>query len=429
MLRWKHILGVSVTAIATLATFSCSSDDDDDDNGAAAGTGGGFGVTGGSGGNAGTAGSGETGGSGGTTEGPQACETLVGLGECGVQTVAATKNVVNMLLVIDKSSSMVNNKVQGDITRWDAMKQALSTALPKVQDRISIGLEVFPKEGLPTSCTDVGPCCETLSGEAAINVPIAQGSLAVPQVLDKLNTINAGGGTPTSAALAAAREYFTTGAGKDLPGDKYVVLATDGGPNCLSADTVCTLDRCTANIDGRCEQPPPPAAPVNCCETLTDGGLFCLGDQAVISEIESLKTAGVSTFVIGIPGTEQYAGYLDSFAEAGGVPNLAGPKKYYAVSAESGVEGLTKVFEDITTSLVRSCEVELASKPFNEKMINVAVECQIIPKTAEDGSGWTYDPNAEPQKVELQGPICQYIQTQGVRQVDVVVGCPTVGIE
>src|SRR5690606_14762035 len=100
---------------------------------------------------------------------------------------------------------------------------------------------------------------------------------------------------------------FTRGEGRNLKGDRFVLLATDGGPNC-GPDNTCDADACTPNLDGQC-----PAGEGNCCE---GEGLYCLDDAAVIEKIEALAEAGVATFVIGIPGTEQYASYLDDFAIA-----------------------------------------------------------------------------------------------------------------
>src|SRR5437868_2299358 len=55
------------------------------------------------------------------------------------------------------------------------------------------------------------------------------------------------GGTPTAHALQLASEYFTTGSGKNLAGDKYVLLATDGGPN--GNALTCDAMTCTTNLD------------------------------------------------------------------------------------------------------------------------------------------------------------------------------------
>ena len=88
--------------------------------------------------------------------------------------------------------------------------------------------------------------------------------------------------------------------------------------------------------------------------------MFCLDDASVVAQIEALYAeAGIPTFVIGIPGTEVYASYLDTFAVAGGATDPDG--SYYAVEATGGVEALAQTFTDITTHLVRGCEIELAT--------------------------------------------------------------------
>src|SRR5690606_24704447 len=158
-------------------------------------------------------------------------------------------------------------------------------------------------------------------------------------------------------ALERAREDFTEGPGADLEGDKYVLLATDGGPNCNS-DNTCDRMRCTPWLDGQGSEEN------NCC---AGAGEYCLDDESVLETIEALRKADIPTFVVGIPGTERYAPYLDAFAEAGGVPS-DGEHAYYAVPADGGVQGLVDVLHEITQLLVRSCEVELASRPRDPKL-------------------------------------------------------------
>jgi hypothetical protein len=224
-----------------------------------------------------------------------------------------------------------------------------------------------------------------------------------------------GGGTPTAAALDAALTYFTTGDGKDLKGDRFVLLATDGGPNCGESTTTCSADHCTPNLDGLC-----PASEDNCCR---GEGSYCLDDAAVLDKIRALAAAQVPTFVIGIPGTESYAEYLDAFATAGGVPNPKKKPAYYAVSAEGGVEGLTRTFRDITTHLVRSCDVDLGPVAPDKRLVNVAVDCDIVP--SEDGAGWNITDDA-PTTLVLAGDTCTRVKREGARRIDVVYGCPTV---
>jgi hypothetical protein len=345
-----------------------------------------------------------------------ACESFDGLDQCGVTSVEATISAANLLLVIDKSSSMDDQPAGFELKKWDALKAALEPALTAVQNEMSFGLLLYPfgeQAEIPLECFD--GCCEVPTGPAALEVGVEQGAGSVAKIMDALRATTPGGGTPTAAALAAALGYFTDGDGKDLKGDRYVLLATDGGPNCGPRDTTCGPEQCTPNLDGLC-----PADQSNCC----DGeGSYCLDDAAVIQQIQALAQAGVATFVIGIPGSETYADYLNAFASAGGVPNPTGTPAYYAVSAEGGVDGLAQTFSDITTHLVRSCQVELGPSAPDKRLVNVAVDCEVVP--FDEGAGWDID-SETPTTLRLAGETCQRVKHEGARRIDVVYGCPTV---
>jgi hypothetical protein len=148
-----------------------------------------------------------------------------------------------------------------------------------------------------------------------------------------------------------------------------------------------------------------------------------LDAAAVVEKIRALAEAGVPTFVIGIPGTERYAEYLSEFATAGGVPNPHSGAAYYAVSAAGGVEELTRTFVDITTHLVRSCDVELGAAAPDRNLLNVAVDCEVVP--FQDGGGWGLSAEA-PATLKLVGETCQRVMREGARRIDVLYGCPTV---
>jgi hypothetical protein len=126
--------------------------------------------------------------------------------------------------------------------------------------------------------------------------------------------------------------------------------------------------------------------------------------------------------VVGIPGTEAYASYLDDFATAGGITSPDDTHKYYAVEATGGVEALAQTFTDITTHLVRSCEVDLSEEPPNLDLVNVAVDCEVVPW--EEGAGWEI-PADDATTLLLKGNACNYVESEGAGRVDVVYGCPT----
>jgi hypothetical protein len=401
-----------LSLVGSAAAAGCQSDDPD----RSLGTGGSAGT--------GRAGTGSIlmpdggGGEGAGPSEPDACGELEGLEQCGGTKKEAKLNTINVLLVIDKSGSMTDQPTGFATDKWSALKSALESMLSTVNERVHVGLLLYPySTERPIDLDNCGvDCCTVPDSEAAVVVNVGPGSESAPAINTRLAATPPGGGTPTAQALARAYEYFETGAGAALEGSRFVLLATDGGPNCNGALS-CDEERCTPNLDGDCDGS-------NCCE---NAGEFCVDDAAVTSEITKLNGAGIPTFVIGIPGTEDYAEYLDAFALAGGVPRTGSSRDYYAVSAAQGVQGLVDVFTDITTELVRSCEIELTEKPPSLMSVNVAVDCKVVSQAnAPDGSGWEFDQEPGPTKVILHGPVCDNLQANGATRVDVVYGCPTI---
>ncbi|MGC4070320.1 MAG: VWA domain-containing protein [Polyangiaceae bacterium] len=349
---------------------------------------------------------------------------------CNSTNMSAVYSDIHMLIVLDKSGSIDQSPVGfNGKTKWAATKEALTAALQSSNDQVRYGLVMYPySEGEPIPADCGLRCCELPTGSAAVNVPIKDAAESVPAILDKLENTNPGGGTPTALALAAAYDYYINGPGVNLPaGDKYVMLATDGGPNCSEGIT-CESATCTADMDkqGSCG-----TKTINCCaESLASSGggpTLCLDDQGVLEQIRNLRDKGIKTFVVGIPGTENYKTYLTAFADAGGAPD---PKnetlKYYEVSAAQGVEGLTQTFKSITESLVRSCDVKLANAPVDSGKLNVAVECELLQQGEGDAVNWVYNENADDPVITIKGDTCNRIETQGVTRIDVIEGCTTI---
>jgi hypothetical protein len=336
---------------------------------------------------------------------------------CGSTTTAAQTKQPNILLVIDKSHSMTDTPAGFTSDKWTAMKTALTAAIDAVKGQISLGLELYPFQAsastpIPIPCSDA-LCCQLPADGAAIEVPIELGTSSVPKIINALNATAPSGGTPTAAALQRAYEYYTVGAGAALQGEKYVLLATDGAPNCNSSLT-CTGTTCVPNIDMTCTV-------ANCC-TGPNGSINCLDDMAAVQQITNLKAVNVPTFVVGIPGTQNFKTVLNNMAVAGGVP-ATGATSFYDVPPSGGVQGLTDTFKQITTSLVRSCDIQLQDAPMAANLVNVAIDCTVVPQGSDATAGWVLTGTT----ITLRGTTCDYVQTTGVMRIDVIVGCGTVG--
>jgi hypothetical protein len=341
---------------------------------------------------------------------------------CGGSALTAVAKKVNILLVVDKSGSMKTTPPGFTTDKWTALKTALSASLDKVKGGISFGMILFPMSLDPTapildSCLSA-KCCEMPQGPPSVTVPFDVGTTSVPAILAALDNNPPAGGTPTSAALQGALDYFTYGPAKDLQGDNYILLATDGAPNCNTA-LACAANRCTSNIEATC------TGAANCC--LPPNQMGCVDDAKTTALISALQTKGISTFVIGIPGTELYSSFLDAFAVAGGKPASSLSPQYYAVSAAGGVSGLTDVFTAITTVLIKACDLTLASTPPDETLLNVSVDGVVISQTGPNG--WGLDKTTTPPTIKIKGTTCQNIQTNGANSLQVIYGCPTYAIK
>ena len=311
-------------------------------------------------------------------------------------------------------------------SKWEALKTALGQSLTNqdVQARINFGLEFFPTTatvGTPVPFDCGARCCE-MPGDANMNVPIQPGAQSVPQILDSLNLNGPAGGTPTARALQRAFDYFSMNA---IGGERYVLLATDGGPNC-NPTLSCEKEECTINID--MAEGCSPDSEFSCCYGKPEG---CLDAAVTLAQIQQLAGAGIKTIVVGIPGSESYARNLDDFAAAGMAENPNPPPEYYEVSAEGGVAALTATFADITISLVKSCEIAIPEGQVIDDLnkVNVAINCEVLPKEGSpDGSGWNYvfDANKNVTSIQITGPACDRIQNEGVSRIDSVFGCTTI---
>lgn len=191
-----------------------------------------------------------------------------GPNSCGGQLFDATRVQANVLIVLDRSGSMMDPV--GGVPKW----QTASAAVKQVTDKygmggqIRFGLELFPGLAGSQKCIP-----------GSVQVPVSDTSLAAIQ--SALPATAAGNSTPIAASLNVAAQQTQL---DDPTRANYVLLVTDGQENC-SGD---------------------PVAPV-----------------------KQMFTRGIKTYVVGF-GSEVDRTRLSNMAKEGGTARATSPAYYQA---------------------------------------------------------------------------------------------------
>lgn len=320
--------------------------------------------------------------------------------DCGGSEAVLTRRRASAILVIDRSGSMIDRTSDPTpVRKWDALVSALQTVLPQVDQAVELGLVMFPA---PPPAMFTGPA-DVCRVNPALEIEPRYGNAEA--ILRALQQARPAGGTPTSNALLAATSWYLRAT--DREGERYLILATDGGPNCsLNGDPrTC---RCTGPRATLCNPATNPAAATNCLDET--------GPVAVIRDAASM---GVPTYVLGLTGTEDFADLLDVMAVAGQRPRATTPR-YYPVSS---AQELGNEFRTITTGIAE-CRFELASAPPDPDLVDVRLDGASIYRDVMHNDGWDWSAG-NPREMRFYGRTCALLQAaSGGSRLRAVYGCP-----
>jgi hypothetical protein len=372
-------------------------------------------------------GSGATGnGSGGSISlGTGGNGTLPGMGSGGVTTISrdaacadgsgvgdAIPAIVQM--VIDISGSMnwapgtMRNPGRGQQSKWDITSTALKGAVASLPASIGVGLNFYPNNppGTRRGAMPTPEDCITNRVDLPIALLGANNSAQRRAFNTAIDGVNPSDGTPTHAAYKFGSE---TVAATKLAGRKFVLLITDGIPT----------------------------YPLDC----SGDGMGAIDSQPLIDEVAKSFAAGISTFVIGSPGSEDARNALSQMASKGGTAKAGcsddGPNYCHldmTTAADFGAAlsaGLADVAGQIGT-----CEFTVppspAGKMLDPGLVNVLYTHadgteSSIPQDAAGTckSGWQYDDPMAPTKITLCGSDCDAVKADGGAKIDVIFGCTT----
>jgi hypothetical protein len=271
----------------------------------------------------------------------------------------------NLLLVVDRSTSMNRPAVQGGSgTKLEDTQYALNLLLDDGEGKIRFGWMPYP--GSDTMCDPGGVVVECADD-------------SVPTIRGMVDGLTVSRGTPTGETLQNADAYFQNL--NDTVHPNFIALLTDGMPT---------------------------------CPTGTDS------DEALaLQAVQDLAQHGTDTFVIGLGEdlNSSNPDLLNDMAVAGGRPR-AGPDTYYYEA--NSVEELQEVLQSIGGTVI-GCNLTLNPEPEYPEYLWVYVDGQEVPRDRSHQDGWDYD--ADRNQVVFYGPACEDLKDQDVSKVEIKMGC------
>ncbi len=303
-----------------------------------------------------------------------------------------------LLFVIDRSGSMLA-ALDGDlgVSRWVATVEAIRGTIPGFEDRLPMGALLFPRTPDEDLASRYLQACQVQPGDG-INVPVAPRNAAAINEMFERN--DPGGATPTAAAVRRGSAWLQ--AHGDRATASYMVLLTDGIPNCngaIAPDACQCLDPMTMCAGER-------------------GRLSCLDDDGTVAALDDARRAGILTYVIGIDGSIEvrFQAVLDRMAVAGGRPN-AGFPRYTSVRRQGS---LAQTFENIQRA-VALCSYVTPSRPDDPDAIDIDLDGARVPRDPARAEGWDWS-DRDYGEVTFYGQACERARRDNAR-VQATVRC------
>ena len=306
---------------------------------------------------------------------------------CGSVPMVVNKLPPEILIVLDRSGSM-NEAADavaspmcamacGAMSRWAAVVPAINQVTMETQADVSWGLKFFANAGN-------GQCSvnNTASVAPGLNTSAMIATAIMGETAADMGVSN-GSRTPTRAAIQNGAAYLR---GRNTANRKFIMLATDGLPNC-------------------------PAAGGN---TATDDS------PAAIQAVTDAAAMGVSTFVVGV-ATAGTTGdtTLSSMATAGGFARQGVSPAYYPVSSTADLAAALRLLVDIAAS----CTYPIPAPPTNngttsQEFIVVYINGQPVVR----GTDWDYT-DAAHNSITLKGAHCDQVLAGTVTDVQIFFEC------
>jgi hypothetical protein len=292
-------------------------------------------------------------------------------GNCGSQIVDLNPQPAELVLVLDRSGSMLENvhdRGSGRfVQKWSEVVGALDAVIGTTQSGVAWGLQLYP---VPDGCA--------VSDD--LTVPVSTGNHRTVLAGIRGNpAVDGTGSTPTQLAVRRAAAALWA---RDSAASKYLVLATDGQPTCRPAAGAQEDDRAGA-----------------------------------VQAVADAQAAGVGVFVVGVAteGSEAHE-TLNQMAVQGGRARGTSTR-YYPVGSRGD---LVWALETITGQIF-ACSFPLDAPPPAPENVLLEIDGQRVPRDLTHQDGWDYGEGE--RTLVVHGPACDGLRTARPQKVRILYGC------
>lgn len=310
-----------------------------------------------------------------------------GPGGCGASTFMLDHEPTNVVLVLDKSFSMVDNVWDHDgdpatdlVTRWHSLHSSVSFIVGEFDAGLNFGAVLFPSVEVPDNEPETA--CHVRTDPDAVVAP--SNGAAVLASLPGPDEVELYGGTPASGGINTALEHLRS---LDAEVPRALIFVTDGAANCL--------------------------------EGSSDDAVFTQYDENLAGLVEAAREDGIPTFVVGIDILDEVAQFpqdnpfdrLNEVAVAGGFPR-PGQERFHNAQDE---DELRAAISQISSQI--GCTVPLDPIPESPELLSIMIDGEEV--TAVDScdgaeEGWRYtNPDGPYDEIELCSSSCNALHDLG----------------
>lgn len=306
----------------------------------------------------------------------------------------------NMLVVFDRSGSM--EAAWGGVPKYESAGRALIAAIAPVQTQLSVGGVFFPSPAVmnpnaqtqcPNGCdplnldhwlpTGAGCCLATLADTCPVNAidesdqidfTTAQRFMNTLPKLWTLNDPTGAGGTPLERGIERAADAISR---RSFTDNVMVFVITDGESNCGT------------------------------------------NERHVVEQVARWHAAGTDTYVVGLPGAQAAAEFLNMMAKAGGSDAYIDPKN----PDELEMRLRTVLSRAVRTGL-DSCTIELGAQA--EKLDDMQLVVTQDGQEASVASAASWTRNDAGDEVTLTGELCKAAKAGTFDSLHLSFACPKI---